>query len=57
MQTNRTRDGSRGGFILGRPGGVLIGSMIMPSNKENELREVFNECMAARGYNAQPAAK
>jgi hypothetical protein len=57
METNRTRDGSGGGFIMGRPGGVLIGSMIMQANKENEQREVFNECMAARGYNAQPAAK
>jgi hypothetical protein len=57
MQTNRTRDGSRGGFIMGRPGVVLIGSMIMQASKENEQREVFNECMAARGYNAQPAAQ
>jgi hypothetical protein len=46
-----------GGFIMGRPGVVLIGSMIMQANKENEQREVFNECMAARGYNAQPAAQ
>jgi hypothetical protein len=41
---------------MGRPGGVLIGSIIMQSNKANEQREVFNECMAAGGYNAPPAA-
>jgi hypothetical protein len=29
----------------------------MQANKENEQREVFNECMAARGYNVEPAAK